>query len=102
MSLSIKNFKQAKERDGNKCSICERTTNLHVHHIIPRSVGGSNDLKNLITLCSGCHRSIEAGNIANAVFKCVIRALKNCSFSEPDEELEDNDIDFYDLSKQKQ
>ncbi len=35
---------------------CRHTHFLHVHHVAPRELGGSNDLSNLITLCSGCHR----------------------------------------------
>lgn len=65
------------ERDGRKCYICGKPTNLHVHHIIPRAHGGENVMDNLITLCGGCHRSVEAGNIENAVYKCVQRAVKN-------------------------
>ena len=29
---------------------------LHAHHIVPISEGGSNTLENLITLCSDCHK----------------------------------------------
>jgi 5-methylcytosine-specific restriction endonuclease McrA len=29
---------------------------IHAHHIIPISQGGSNDLSNLITLCYDCHK----------------------------------------------
>ena len=34
-----------------------------VHHIIPLSQGGTNDMGNLISLCQSCHtkRDIEAG-----------------------------------------
>lgn len=33
----------------------EKRTGLHVHHKLPISRGGSNDLSNLITLCQNCH-----------------------------------------------
>jgi hypothetical protein len=68
---------EALERDGYHCYICGKPTNLHVHHIIPREEGGPHTLDNLITLCGGCHRSIEAGNVENAIKKCVKRALVN-------------------------
>ncbi len=45
-------------RDGHRCQApgCTNTRFLEVHHITPRSQGGSNDASNLITLCSACHR----------------------------------------------
>jgi predicted nucleic acid-binding Zn ribbon protein len=65
------------ERDGYKCYICGKTTELHVHHIIRRSQGGEHKPENLITLCSSCHRTIESCSEEVAVLKCVKRALKN-------------------------
>lgn len=52
------NFKQAaKARDGYKCQRCgKKNCRLEVHHLLPRSRGGSDKLANLITLCSDCHR----------------------------------------------
>lgn len=52
------NFKQAaKARDGYKCQCCgKKNCRLEVHHLLPRSRGGSDRLANLITLCSDCHR----------------------------------------------
>lgn len=52
------NFKQAaKTRDGYKCQCCgKKNCRLEVHHLLPRSRGGSDRLANLITLCSDCHR----------------------------------------------
>lgn len=32
---------------------------LHTHHIVPRSRGGSNYMDNLITLCRNCHVEIH-------------------------------------------
>lgn len=51
------NFKQAaRARDGYKCQCCgKRDCRLEVHHLLPRSRGGSDKLANLITLCSDCH-----------------------------------------------
>jgi hypothetical protein len=45
-------------RDNLTCQVCgqkKRRTNLEVHHIIPRSKGGTDDSTNLITLCKYCH-----------------------------------------------
>ena len=39
-----------------KCSLCDYVgNNTHIHHIIPRSRGGSDDDSNLIELCTVCH-----------------------------------------------
>lgn len=40
-------------RDGNRCQVsgCPSRTALHVHHIKPRSKGGSHSAGNLVTLC---------------------------------------------------
>lgn len=45
-------------RDRHRCRVpgCHRTRFLEVHHIVPRSRGGTNDPDNLTTLCSSCHR----------------------------------------------
>ena len=51
------NFKQAtKARDGYQCQCCgKKNCRLEVHHLLPRSRGGSDKLANLITLCTDCH-----------------------------------------------
>lgn len=45
-------------RDRHRCQApgCRHIHHLEVHHILPRSKGGTNRMDNLITLCSGCHR----------------------------------------------
>jgi hypothetical protein len=45
-------------RDRHRCRApgCGRTRFLEVHHLKPRSCGGTNDQANLITLCAACHR----------------------------------------------
>lgn len=42
-------------RDGYRCALCDDVRGLQIHHAMPRSVGGSNDEMNLITLCWRCH-----------------------------------------------
>lgn len=34
---------------------CGSARFLEVHHVVPRSAGGANDVANLVTLCSRCH-----------------------------------------------
>jgi len=43
------------QRDNNRCTLCGSTSDLEVHHIVPRSEGGTNDPDNLVTLCAICH-----------------------------------------------
>jgi DEAD/DEAH box helicase domain-containing protein len=56
----------ARARDGFRCQICgapEGDKAHHVHHKIPfrmfESVEQANQLANLITLCSSCHKKVE-------------------------------------------
>lgn len=42
-------------RDHFRCQECGYYKHLEVHHIIPRSEGGSDDPANLTTLCRKCH-----------------------------------------------
>jgi len=48
--------KERLELDGYQCQNCgTKRRVLHIHHKVPLSKGGSNDLENLITLCNDCH-----------------------------------------------
>jgi hypothetical protein len=46
-------------RDGNRCGNCGSTSNLMVHHIVPLSRGGTNQVSNLRTLCEDCHKKLH-------------------------------------------
>jgi len=47
-------------RDTYTCQNCgAQGVELHIHHIIPLSKGGSNDPGNLITLCRECHEAVH-------------------------------------------
>ncbi|MBI4298456.1 MAG: HNH endonuclease [Chloroflexi bacterium] len=49
-----------KKRDRFRCTQCGASdVELHVHHVVPLSQGGSNDLDNLVTLCASCHSEIH-------------------------------------------
>ncbi|MBD1831147.1 HNH endonuclease [Cyanobacteria bacterium FACHB-472] len=50
---------QALRRDNRTCQVCRKEHSGQVHHIIPRSKGGTDDLSNLITLCGRCHMVIS-------------------------------------------
>ncbi|PID79154.1 hypothetical protein CSB20_11485 [bacterium DOLZORAL124_64_63] len=45
-------------RDQHRCQApgCSHTRFLEIHHITPRSQGGTNADENLTTLCSACHQ----------------------------------------------
>lgn len=65
------NFKQAaKARDDYKCQCCgKKNCRLEVHHLLPRSRGGSDKLMNLITLCSDCHHLAHSSEEQLLVFQ---------------------------------
>jgi RecQ family ATP-dependent DNA helicase len=45
-------------RDQNRCTACGDSVaedRAHIHHVMPRALGGRDELANLTTLCSGCH-----------------------------------------------
>lgn len=49
-------------RDDYTCQCCgKKHARLEVHHIIFKSMGGTDDEKNLITLCEKCHKAIHDG-----------------------------------------
>jgi hypothetical protein len=59
-----KNFREkVLKRDNYTCQICGDKRNLEAHHIIPRSRGGTNLVKNGITLCKDCHKAVHGGKI---------------------------------------
>lgn len=42
-------------RDGRACRFCGSSENLTIDHVIPKSIGGTNDLRNLQLLCADCN-----------------------------------------------
>jgi uncharacterized protein YlxP (DUF503 family) len=48
-------------RDKYKCQHCDSDEKLQAHHIIPKSKGGTNVVKNGITLCEKCHDQLHKG-----------------------------------------
>lgn len=43
------------KRDGYTCALCDSPRGLQVHHVVPRSEGGTDYQHNLLTLCWRCH-----------------------------------------------
>lgn len=62
--------KAAYERDDYKCQNCgakggpEGHAELHAHHGVPVSKGGSHQISNLITYCEKCHSAIHNNSLA--------------------------------------
>lgn len=59
------------ERDDHECRTCgtegglKGDANLQIHHRVPRSEGGSDDLSNLLTLCESCHSKLHGADTQN-------------------------------------
>lgn len=43
------------QRDGHRCTRCQASSNLHVHHVVPVSRRIDHSVSNLVTLCVHCH-----------------------------------------------
>jgi 5-methylcytosine-specific restriction endonuclease McrA len=52
-------------RDHGRCQVpgCRGARFLEVHHIVPRSRGGTHDLANLVVLCSAHHGRVHDGSL---------------------------------------
>lgn len=51
---------QVLQRDEFRCVSCAEnlaSRDADIHHLLPRSMGGTDELSNLVTLCDGCHAS---------------------------------------------
>ena len=61
------------KRDGEGCYICHRTDETyHIHHLIPRSRGGTNDIDNLVYLCATCHRYAHQDNLEKLIERAIL------------------------------
>src|ERR1700722_17564159 len=62
-------------RDNNRCVECGiscRSADADIHHLLPRSAGGTDEPSNLVTLCDGCHAAHHpklAGRLARRVME---------------------------------
>jgi ATP-dependent DNA helicase RecQ len=65
----------ALRRDNYKCVECGtpcHSAEADVHHLLPRSAGGTDEPSNLVTLCDGCHAAHHpklAGRLARRVME---------------------------------
>jgi HNH endonuclease len=56
------------------CMICGFDVVVTVHHIIPRRLGGTNELENLVVLCPNHHAMADKGLISVDELKLIVRA----------------------------
>ena len=52
----------SKAKGAQRCAFCQETQQyaLELHHIIPQRYGGPDEARNLVTVCSNCHKVLEA------------------------------------------
>lgn len=69
------------ERDRSTCQYCGRvpsSAELHVDHVIPRSMGGDDSLSNLAAACASCNIGFGNGpkpiprRLRNRLYRCPI------------------------------
>ena len=73
--------KEVYERDGHECQNCGASDiEIHAHHTVPLSSGGSNEMSNLITLCEPCHLASHGRGVAPT----AVREYKLDDFLEMD------------------
>lgn len=64
--ISKEKRKEIYRRDGFRCALCDSGRYLQIHHVVPRSRGGSDSEYNLITLCSTCHAQCHGVDMYNS------------------------------------
>lgn len=62
---SFENVKAfVRDRDNYTCQCCsKKNCRIEVHHILFRSLGGSDEPENLISLCKDCHKGVHNGTV---------------------------------------
>lgn len=52
-------FKELVKNSGKKCHYCINTEGLEIHHLLPLSHGGENNIENLVLTCQDCHEELH-------------------------------------------
>lgn len=58
------------------CCACRSKKNIHHHHLVPKSLGGTDDEKNILSLCNICHSKIHRRGKEFAVSALISKALQ--------------------------
>ncbi len=58
------------EQDFVCCEVCARRS-VDIHHLTPRSLGGTDEINNLMALCRTCHETAHASKLYNDQLKNV-------------------------------
>lgn len=64
-------------RDGGRCVRCGVRVSLrycHIHHLVPRGLGGDHGFQNLVTLCRSCHTFADGHESMRAIGLFVLSA----------------------------
>ena len=80
LDVSKRTVTKILHRSNKGCSICGwNESTCDIHHVIPRSKGGNNDLDNLIVVCPNCHRIIHTSNKYSTEFLKMLTIDKTFS-----------------------
>lgn len=89
--VSKKNRALLLEKAKNQCEYCGDKENLEVDHIIPVSIGGSNEIENLQILCRKCNRTKRtklSEHVAVSVRSKLLQQRGDCRSRETEAETE--------------
>jgi hypothetical protein len=89
-----KTRREVLRRDHGRCRVpgCRGSKWLEIHHIVPRSQGGTHDPRNLLTLCGAHHRAHHDGKLVirgRAPDHVVFEHLGGARYGTPFASLED-------------
>lgn len=85
------------ERDRHLCQRCRNRSrrDLTVHHIVPRAEGGSDLLRNLVTLCVPCHDWVEIHLEFDSCLKTLPGVVGSIDFSPLEDRVEESSLPAY-------
>ncbi|MFT3697454.1 MAG: HNH endonuclease [Kofleriaceae bacterium] len=80
--ITPKTRRAVQQRDHGKCVVagCRSSRYIDIHHVIPRSQGGSHRAENLVLLCGGHHRMHHDGKL---LFSRVAKTSGHCAVEAP-------------------
>ena len=71
--------KKRDELKASGCSCCGSKTEVTLHHLIPREMGGATEEDNLLAVCRPCHDAIHSGDldVTDLVLQVNLKRVKN-------------------------